>query len=98
MRYDKVIKSSNGNGSLMRILTIKDDISKINEDDILSSGYVVSTLEATIWLFLNSNNYNTTILKAINLGDDTDTVGACVGGLLGIYYGIDNINISWKQT
>ena len=36
-------------------------------------------------------------MKAVNLGDDTDTVGAVVGGLLGIYYGIDNIKDSWKQ-
>lgn len=77
---------------------LKNDISTLNEDSISSSGYVVSTLEATLWLFLNADDYNTTILKAINLGDDTDTVGACVGGLLGIYYGIDSIKDEWKQT
>ena len=36
-------------------------------------------------------------LKAINLGDDTDTVGACTGGLAGIYYGIETINEDWKR-
>lgn len=75
-----------------------DNIQNINENSISSSGYVVSTLEATMWLLLNSNDYNTTILKAVNLGDDTDTVAACTGGLLGIYYGIESINDSWKQN
>ena len=51
-----------------------------------------------MWLFLNADDYNVTILKAVNLGEDTDTVGAIVGGLLGIYYGIDSIKGSWKQT
>ena len=80
------------------IRILKDNIQNVDEKNISSAGYVVSTLEATLWLFLNSNDYNTTILKAVNLGEDTDTVAACTGGLLGIYYGIDNIKENWKQT
>lgn len=76
---------------------LKDDISKFTLDEISSSGYAVSTLEAVMWLFLNANDYNTTILKAVNLGEDTDTVAAITGGLLGIYYGIDSIQNSWKK-
>lgn len=77
---------------------LKANIAEVTEDDISSSGYVVSTLEAVMWLFLNSTEYNTTILKAVNLGNDTDTVAAITGGLLGIYYGIENIKSEWKQT
>lgn len=77
---------------------LRDDIKNISENNISSSGYVVSTLETTMWLFLNSDDYNTTILKAVNLGEDTDTISACTGGLLGIYYGIESINDSWKQN
>ena len=77
---------------------LKCNIQKVNEDSISSSGYVISTLETTMWLFLNSDDYNTTILKAVNLGDDTDTIGACTGGLLGMYYGIDNIKNEWKEN
>ena len=50
-----------------------------------------------MWLFLNSSEYNNTILKAVNLGEDTDTIAAITGGLLGIYYGADSIKESWKQ-
>jgi len=88
--------SENALNKYSRIL--KDDISKFELDEISSSGYVVSTLEAAMWLFLNANDYKTTILKAVNLGDDTDTVAAITGGLLGIYYGIDSIKDNWKQT
>lgn len=77
---------------------LKDNIQEFDEKNISTSGYVVSTLEATMWLFLNSNDYNTTILKAVNLGDDTDTVAACTGEILGIYYGIENIKNNWKQN
>lgn len=77
---------------------LNNNIQNLNEENISSSGYVVSTLEAAMWLFLNSNDYNNTILRAVNLGEDTDTVAACTGGLLGIYYGIENIKSSWKQN
>ena len=43
----------------------------------------------------NSTNYKEAVLKAVNLGDDTDTVAAICGGLAGIYYGFDEIPIEW---
>jgi len=39
--------------------------------------------------------YEECILKAVNLGDDIDTVGAVAGGLAGIYYGLDKIPAEW---
>ena len=74
---------------------IENQIEKYNLNEIKSTGYVVDTLEATLWTLLTTNSYDSAIIKAINLGNDTDTVGACVGGLAGIYYGIDNINKNW---
>lgn len=65
------------------------------EDDINSSGYVVDTLEAVIWCFLNTDNYKDCVLKAVNIGKDTDTVGAVAGGLAGMYYGMEAIPEDW---
>jgi len=76
---------------------LKQNIDTFEMDAIKSTGYVVDTLEATLWVLLTTENYNSAVIKAINLGNDTDTIGACVGGLAGIYYGIDNINLSWKR-
>ena len=77
---------------------LNNDIGLYNINDISSNGYIVSTLEAVIWTLINSKSFNETIIKAINLGEDTDTVGACVGGLAGIYYGIENIKQKWKDN
>ena len=38
------------------------------------------------------------VLKAVNLGDDTDTVGAITGGLAGIIYGYDTIPSEWLEV
>ena len=74
---------------------LKSDIRDLKEAEIRTTGYTVDTLEAALWIFMNSKNYNESILKAVNLGDDSDTVGAVVGGLLGIEYGIEAINPEW---
>ena len=70
----------------------------LSEREINSSGYVVDTLEAAIWCLLTTNSYKEGVLKAVNLGDDTDTTGAVAGGLAGIYYGAKNIPQDWLGT
>ncbi len=74
------------------------EIGKINRNDIQSDGYVVHSLEAAFWCLLNSDNYKQTILNAVNLGNDTDTTAAIVGGLAGIYYGNQNIPDDWLKN
>lgn len=71
------------------------DISTLNINDINSSGYVVDTLEAVFWIVLNCSSYNESIIGAINLGGDTDTIGAITGSIAGILYGYDNISKRW---
>lgn len=71
------------------------DIKNEKIDNISSSGFVVSSLEASIWCLLNSNSYEETVLKAVNLGEDTDTVGAIAGSMAGAYYGLESINKKW---
>ena len=72
------------------------DFSKLHEDSIKSGGYVVDTLEASIWCLLNTSSYKACVLKAVNLGFDTDTTGAVAGGLAGLYYGISCIPDHWR--
>ena len=67
-------------------------------DYIRSSGYVVDSLEAALWCLLTSSDYKETILKAVNLGDDTDTVAAIAGGLAALYYGVDSIPQHWTAA
>lgn len=66
--------------------------------EISGSGYVVDSLEAAIWASFNSENYQEAVTKAINLGDDTDTVGAITGSMAGVMYGVENIPEKWIQA
>ncbi|KPE50516.1 ADP-ribosylglycohydrolase family protein [Chryseobacterium indologenes] len=74
---------------------LKNHIADYPEDEIKSSGYVLHSLEASLWCFLNSESYSEAVLKAVNLGEDTDTTGAITGGIAGIYYGFGNIPKEW---
>ena len=76
----------------------KYDFALLPESEIKSTGYVVDSLEAAIWCLLNTKSYKECVLKAVNLGDDTDTVGAIAGGLAGALYGYDAIPEKWLNT
>lgn len=71
------------------------DLGKLPEEEIDSGGYVVASLEASIWCLLNTDSFRDAVLKAVNLGDDTDTTGAITGGLAGLLYGEDSIPPDW---
>lgn len=64
-------------------------------EKIRGTGYVVDALEAAVWSLANTDSFADALLKAVNLGDDTDTVGAIAGGLAGLYYGFDAIPPDW---
>ncbi|WP_392531865.1 ADP-ribosylglycohydrolase family protein [Nostoc sp. C117] len=73
------------------------EIAKLPVEEINSGGYVIDTLESSLWCLLNSSSYSEAVLKAVNLGGDTDTTAAVTGGLAGIYYGVENIPRQWMN-
>ncbi|MEH2447740.1 MAG: ADP-ribosylglycohydrolase family protein [Nostoc sp.] len=73
------------------------EIAKVPVEEINSGGYVIDTLESSLWCLLNSSSYSEAVLKAVNLGGDTDTTAAVTGGLAGIYYGVENIPQKWMN-
>ena len=68
---------------------------KLPEDEIRSGGYVADTLTASLWCLFTTESYRECVLKAVNLGEDTDTTAAAAGGLAGIYYGYEAIPVEW---
>lgn len=74
---------------------LKDDISLLPEEKIESRGYVIHTLEAAVWCLLTTGSYSEAVLRAVNLGEDTDTTAAVTGGLAGLLYGYDEIPEGW---
>lgn len=65
------------------------------EQKIKASGYVIESLEAALWCFLETSSYEEAVLKAVNLGDDADTTAAIVGQLAGAFYGVSSIPKPW---
>ena len=61
------------------------------EKTFTGSGWVVESLESALWAFNTSNSFEETVLKAVNLGNDSDTTGAVAGQLAGAYWGYDKI-------
>jgi ADP-ribosylglycohydrolase len=67
-------------------------------NELHSSGYVLSTLEAALWCLLKTDSYAACVLEAVNLGSDTDTTAAVAGGLAGILYGSASIPEEWRSV
>lgn len=70
-------------------------LGSFTEKDIPSGGFVTHTLRAALWCNLTSSSYEEAVLKAVNLGDDSDTTGAVCGALAGILYGKEAIPREW---
>ena len=66
-------------------------LSNLKESDIKSDGFVLNTLQASLWVLVKTDNFKEAILKAVNLGSDTDTTACVVGGLAGIIYDIPKV-------
>lgn len=66
-----------------------------NPPEINGSGFVVRSLEAALWAFYNTDSFREGCLKAVNLGDDADTVGAIYSQIAGAYYGESGIPEKW---
>lgn len=68
------------------------------EDAIRSGGFVRDTYRAALWCFASTSSYAACVLRAVNLGNDTDTTAAVAGALAGIVYGVDAIPAAWLAT
>jgi ADP-ribosylglycohydrolase len=63
---------------------------------IQGSGWVVKSLEASLWAFHETSSFDEAVLRAVNLGDDADTTGAICGQLAGAYWGESGISESLR--
>ena len=72
-----------------------DNIWELPDSEISTTGYVVHTLDASVWCLLTTDSYSEAVLKAVNLGGDTDTIAAITGGLAALLYGYESIPSEW---
>ena len=71
------------------------NITTLNKNELKSGGYVIETIEASMWCFMNTQCYADAVLSAVNLGYDTDTTAAVTGAVAGLYYGTEGIPAEW---
>ncbi|MBQ7886280.1 MAG: DUF1768 domain-containing protein [Clostridia bacterium] len=72
-----------------------EQLAALGPEKIASSGYVLDTFHAALWSLLTTADYASCVLRAVNLGGDTDTTAAVAGSLAGIVYGRAGILQSW---
>lgn len=77
---------------------LRSDLASQPELHIQSGGYVMETLIASLWCLLTTSTFSECVLKAVNLGSDTDTTGCVAGGLAGVTYGLNAIPYDWRMT
>ena len=87
MRIAELLLAGGGPEEAARLYDDEYDIRKKPREEVRSGGYVLDTLDAAVWCFATTSSYRECVLKAVNLGGDTDTTAAVAGGLAGIYYG-----------
>lgn len=80
-----------------QLLTTVRKASERSLDELKPSGYVLDTLEVAIWAFMTTDSFKDGALKAVNLGGDSDTIGAVYGQLAGAYYGLEGIPQEWLK-
>lgn len=74
------------------------DIENWTKNQLNPSGYTVDSLACALWCFLKGENFEDTVVTAVNLGGDADTIGAITGGLAGVYWGFKAIPERWLAT
>ena len=67
------------------------------EPKLATTGYVVDSLQAALYLGLTAESAEAAIVDAVNRGGDTDTVGAITGALAGARFGVGAIPDRWTD-
>ena len=67
-------------------------------EEVNNSGWAVSTLEAALWAFNTTETFEEGMVAAVNLGGDSDSIGAVYGQVAGAFYGFDAIPERWVKA
>lgn len=70
----------------------------VDAGQLQSTGYVVHTLQTALYDALTADSAEEAIVTAVNRGQDTDTVGAVTGALVGARFGVESLPERWLET
>ncbi len=63
-----------------------------------NSGWSVASLQAALWAFNTTTTFEEGLIAAVNLGGDSDSIGAIFGQIAGAYYGFEAIPERWVKA
>lgn len=74
---------------------LQERLGSLNNKHISNQGRARDTLLAAKWCVATTHSFEEAVLKAVNLGGDSDTIGAVAGQIAGACYGIESIPERW---
>ena len=69
----------------------------INEATVQANNTAAAALNAAVWAFSSTDNFRDAVLRAANVGGNSDVVATVVGQLAGAHYGASAIPASWRN-
>jgi poly(ADP-ribose) glycohydrolase ARH3 len=93
-------ESLDGIASISRSFSSRATYSAIEVIEAVSHRYglslrAIESVPAAIAAFVLTNSFREAVVLAVNLGGDTDTIGAMAGAVAGAYYGFEQIPQEW---
>ncbi len=79
------------------VYNVMPEILQKKKESLRVSTRMQDTIETAMWFWYKSKNFKDSIIPAINMGGDSDTIGAVIGALTGAYYGEESIPEEWLQ-
>ena len=80
------------------LAALRERLLEVTASEVRSGGYVVDTFYAAKWCAATTDTYADCVVRAVNLGGDTDTTAAVAGALAGVLYGYEAIPADWLAT
>ena len=71
---------------------------ELTRADVPNSGWCIGTLQAALWAFNTTETFADGLIAAVNLGGDSDSIGAVYGQIAGAYYGYEAIPDRWVKA
>jgi ADP-ribosyl-[dinitrogen reductase] hydrolase len=73
------------------------DVTPITEAAAHTNNTAATALAAALWAFSSTDNFRDAVLRAANVGGNSDVVASVCGQLAGAHYGVSAIPPSWRN-
>ena len=81
-----------------RVAAVLRDTPEAEAEEIVSSSFVLDTLQTALWTVLHAADFEHAVTIAVNMGNDATAAGAVTGALAGAVYGESGIPPRWLDA